>query len=54
MEPSLSRSLPGWKPRRLGGGLGGYKESGQLRFGGIARPFRRPIKTFLNEDERTG
>ncbi|EUB61927.1 U11/U12 small nuclear ribonucleoprotein [Echinococcus granulosus] len=46
MEPSFSRSLPGWKPRRLGGGLGGMKESGQLRFGGIARPFRRPFRSF--------
>mmetsp|Transcript_13377 Transcript_13377/g.25167 ORF Transcript_13377/g.25167 Transcript_13377/m.25167 type:complete len:92 (+) Transcript_13377:1415-1690(+) len=23
---------PGWKPRRLGGGLGGKRESGQMRF----------------------
>lgn len=28
---------------RLGGGLGGKKESGQLRFGGRDRPFRKPI-----------
>ncbi|KAL5971189.1 U11/U12 small nuclear ribonucleoprotein 35 kDa protein [Taenia solium] len=42
-------SLPGWKPRRLGGGLGGMKESGQLRFGGIARPFRRPFRSFRDE-----
>jgi len=33
----------GWKPRRLGGGLGGKKESGQLRFGGRDRPFRVPL-----------
>jgi hypothetical protein len=32
----------GWKPRRLGGGLGGRKESGQLRFGGRDRPFHIP------------
>ena len=38
-----SRTLPGWIPRRFGGGFGGKKESGQLRFGGIERPFRRPI-----------
>ncbi|VDO01608.1 unnamed protein product [Rodentolepis nana] len=44
LEPCFSRTLPGWKPRRLGGGLGGFKESGQLRFGGIARPFRRPLR----------
>lgn len=56
------RTLPGWKPRRLGllhsnalmysldgytgnlgGGFGGKKESGQLRFGGKDRPFRKPM-----------
>lgn len=37
------RVLPGWIPRRLGGGLGGKKESGQLRFGGRDRPFKKPI-----------
>ena len=37
------RLLTGWKPRRFGGGFGGKKESGQLRFGGVERPFRRPI-----------
>lgn len=26
-----------------GGGLGGRKESGQLRFGGRERPFRAPL-----------
>lgn len=36
------RRLKGWKPRRLGGGFGGKKESGQLRFGCKARPFQRP------------
>lgn len=36
------RRLPGWKPRRLGGGFGGKKESGQLRFGCRARPFQKP------------
>ncbi|VDL62134.1 unnamed protein product [Hymenolepis diminuta] len=44
LEPCFGRTLPGWKPRRLGGGLGGFKESGQLRFGGIARPFRQPLR----------
>ncbi|XP_015669152.1 U11/U12 small nuclear ribonucleoprotein 35 kDa protein [Protobothrops mucrosquamatus] len=39
----LERSLKGWIPRRLGGGFGGKKESGQLRFGGRDRPFRKPI-----------
>ena len=37
------RTLPGWIPRRLGGGFGGKRESGQLRFGGIDRPFKKPI-----------
>lgn len=37
------RLMPGWVPRRLGGGLGGRKESGQLRFGGRDRPHRRPL-----------
>lgn len=40
VEPEVERRLPGWVPRRLGGGLGGRKESGQLRFGGRDRPFR--------------
>ncbi|XP_014675158.1 PREDICTED: U11/U12 small nuclear ribonucleoprotein 35 kDa protein-like [Priapulus caudatus] len=38
------RALPGWVPRRLGGGFGGRKESGQLRFGGADRPFKKPIQ----------
>ncbi|TDH73463.1 hypothetical protein CCR75_002061 [Bremia lactucae] len=37
-----SRAMKGWKPRRLGGGLGGKKESGQLRFGGRNQPFKPP------------
>lgn len=37
------RTMKGWKPRRLGGGFGGKKESGQLRFGGRDRPFKKPI-----------
>jgi hypothetical protein len=37
------RVQPGWVPRRYGGGLGGRKESGQLRFGGRVRPFKQPI-----------
>ncbi|KAL9988808.1 hypothetical protein ACROYT_G003296 [Oculina patagonica] len=43
VEYEAARSLKGWIPRRLGGGFGGKKESGQLRFGGRDRPFRRPI-----------
>ncbi|KAI8997605.1 small nuclear ribonucleoprotein 35 [Pilobolus umbonatus] len=37
-----SRLMKGWIPRRLGGGFGGKKESGQLRFGARDRPFRNP------------
>ncbi|GAA5803286.1 small nuclear ribonucleoprotein 35kDa [Helicostylum pulchrum] len=35
-----SRGMVGWIPRRFGGGYGGKKESGQLRFGARDRPFR--------------
>ncbi|KAI8364789.1 uncharacterized protein BYT42DRAFT_608998 [Radiomyces spectabilis] len=38
-----SRIMKGWVPRRLGGGFGGQKESGQLRFGARERGFREPI-----------
>ncbi|XP_003744159.1 U11/U12 small nuclear ribonucleoprotein 35 kDa protein [Galendromus occidentalis] len=38
VEREVGRLLPGWKPRRLGGGFGGRKESGQMRFGGRACP----------------
>ena len=43
IEQEKGRLLKKWIPRRLGGGLGGKRESGQLRFGGKDRPFRRPI-----------
>ena len=43
VEFECERELPGWMPRRLGGGLGGRKESGQLRFGGRDRPFKKPM-----------
>lgn len=43
------RLLKGWKPRRLGGGFGGKKESGQIRFGGRDRPFKKPIHLELKE-----
>ena len=43
VEYELQRSLVGWVPRRLGGGFGGKKESGQLRFGCRDRPFHKPI-----------
>ncbi|KAK2983382.1 hypothetical protein RJ640_016006, partial [Escallonia rubra] len=44
--------MPGWIPRRLGGGLGGMKESGQLRFGGRERPFRAPLRPIPWDDLR--
>ena len=47
----MERKLKGWKPRRLGGGFGGYKESGQLRFGCSDRPFRPPIS--INDSKKT-
>ncbi|XP_020293196.1 U11/U12 small nuclear ribonucleoprotein 35 kDa protein-like [Pseudomyrmex gracilis] len=43
IDYECGRTMKGWKPRRLGGGFGGKKESGQLRFGGKDRPFKRPI-----------
>ncbi|KAL3286289.1 hypothetical protein HHI36_000798 [Cryptolaemus montrouzieri] len=46
------RLLKGWKPRRLGGGFGGKKESGQLRFGGRDRPFRKPFGFETDLQER--
>ncbi|TKY64793.1 U11/U12 small nuclear ribonucleoprotein 35 kDa protein [Spatholobus suberectus] len=42
--------MPGWIPRRLGGGLSGKKESGQLRFGGREKPFRAPLKPIPYEE----
>jgi len=44
VDYECERVLKGWKPRRLGGGFGGRKESGQIRFGGRDRPFKRPIE----------
>ena len=46
------RLLKGWKPRRLGGGFGGKKESGQLRFGCRDRPFIKPIQLKIKEETR--
>ena len=39
VDYELQHKLVGWRPRRLGGGFGGKKESGQLRFGCRERPF---------------
>ncbi|RVE48437.1 hypothetical protein evm_006873 [Chilo suppressalis] len=42
VEREAERRLRGWRPRRLGGGFGGRKEAGQLRFGCRDRPFKKP------------
>ncbi|KAL6266427.1 hypothetical protein P5V15_003277 [Pogonomyrmex californicus] len=52
IDHECSRTLKGWKPRRLGGGFGGKKESGQLRFGGKDRPFKRPIVSNILKSRR--
>lgn len=49
VEYELERRVSGWKPRRFGGGLGGFKESGQLRFGGRAKPFARIFRSRLSQ-----
>jgi len=49
IEDVASRKLLGWKPRRCGGGFGGQKQSGQMRFGGSERPFRKPFPHRLNQ-----
>lgn len=46
VQRECGRNLKGWKPRRLGGGLGGHRGSGQLRFGGVARPFEDADQVF--------
>ncbi|CAH2254018.1 U11/U12 small nuclear ribonucleoprotein 35 kDa protein-like [Pararge aegeria] len=50
VEKEAERRLQGWKPRRLGGGFGGKKESGQLRFGCRDRPFRKPLLVTSKSD----
>ncbi|KMZ66076.1 U11/U12 small nuclear ribonucleoprotein 35 kDa protein [Zostera marina] len=50
VDYNRQRLMPGWIPRRLGGGLGGRKESGQLRFGGRDRPFRAPLRPIPFDD----
>jgi len=47
--------LKGWRPRRLGGGFGGRKESGQIRFGGKNNPFSSlPSKNRRDADDAGG
>lgn len=50
VEYELQRRVSGWKPRRLGGGLGGFKQSGQLRFGGRYKPFAKIFKSKLRSN----
>ena len=40
-----AQTVPGWVPRRLGGGVGGKKQSGQMRFGGRDCPFHAPYES---------
>ena len=54
VDYEIERTLKGWIPRRLGGGFGGKKESGQLRFGGRDRPFRKPIVVSREVSESGG
>ena len=46
IEDVASKKLVGWKPRRYGAGLGGKKQSGQLRFGGTERPFNKAVSYY--------
>lgn len=50
VEKVASKHLIGWKPRRLGGGLGGHKSSGQARFGGSFCPFKKVARHKFNVD----
>ncbi|XP_042232020.1 U11/U12 small nuclear ribonucleoprotein 35 kDa protein-like [Homarus americanus] len=44
--------MKGWVPRRLGGGWGGRKEAGQLRFGCRDRQWMKPI--ILHPQQHSG
>lgn len=60
VDRECGRTVKGWKPRRLGGGFGGHKESGQYRFGGRSdggggyRPFRTTFNPKLSFTHRRG
>ncbi|KRZ60981.1 U11/U12 small nuclear ribonucleoprotein 35 kDa protein, partial [Trichinella nativa] len=41
VDREVERRMEGWIPRRLGGGFGGRKQSGQMRFGCRENPYRR-------------
>lgn len=51
-----AQTVPGWVPRRLGGGVGGKKQSGQMRFGGRDCPFHAPYDSnrFLKKGNKDG
>lgn len=51
VQKECSRNMKGWKPRRLGGGFGGNRSSGQLRFGGILRPFEESSSKLFQSDD---
>ena len=51
IDYEMGRNLEGWKPRRLGGGFGGNKEAGQLRFGCRDRPWKRAIRLKRNASD---
>ena len=53
VDYEFQRSMAGWVPRRLGGGFGGKKESGQLRFGCRERPFQKPYSVIQEESSRS-
>ncbi len=48
VDLEYERNLEGWIPRRFGGGFGGFKESGQLRFGGRHKPFSKIYQPSVN------
>jgi U11/U12 small nuclear ribonucleoprotein SNRNP35 len=53
VEYEHERTLKGWRPRRLGGGFGGYKESGQMKFGGRYKPFEKIYRSYhQNHNQR--
>jgi U11/U12 small nuclear ribonucleoprotein SNRNP35 len=45
------RTMQGWVPRRLGGGLGGNKASGQVRFGGRYCAYRFTVDRNVSRHE---
>nr|XP_046917649.1 U11/U12 small nuclear ribonucleoprotein 35 kDa protein-like [Dermatophagoides farinae] len=55
VDRELGRTEKNWKPRRFGGGFGGQKESGQMRFGGRSTIEHRGFNNNNNSnDHRSG